>query len=345
MEMPNWKEEYLDFPKIPNSKKWHTDKHLTDEQIITSKLIDGKQITIEEETKLKESIEFYKELSQKIRKFDFSLINSIEEFQDYFLFVYNYSVLYLNDLQVKRLFRLVENVSILGKEERIRWQKDLSYPTLEKVKKIGKFNRANTANSNVFYASISLDTAIGEIKPQEGKLVTIGVWEPKSDRLLKSYPILHNPQEVKADSVTGKRYFVFEEQKKKSHPLLFQFMESYFSVLSHEFAKPVNNDIDYLISALFSERIFQLIDDTKWKFDCIVYPSVENEYTMDSIAIKPEVIDSNFKLLKVLEFKITNTYYKNRPNKDNPDLITLVDYENYEETDWIEKNGYIVWNK
>ena len=223
----------------------------------------------------------------------------------------------------------------------------MSYPPKHVVNKIGKYNRANTPDFPVFYGTDSIDNALLELRPEAGRLVSIGQWIPKKGEQVKlnSYPIYHNPMLVNINQTARDGYFAFQEIKKKGHPLLMEFMEVYFSFISVEFAKPVKNHIEYLYSALFAQRIFLVENDPlpEYNFDCLIYPSVGNTYQVENLAIKPNIIDEKFRLFKVFEFEITKTYYEKTPPRYHPEEITVVEYQNYEVTDWVEKDGYIVW--
>jgi len=341
--MPDWKDKYLDFPEIPDPKKWN-DSGITDEQLIVQKLIEKQDISKEEELKLQTTIEFYKSLNEKLKIFDFKSIDNLEDFKNYIFYAFNFIAIISNKLTINRTYRLVENEKILHKDERIRYQNYLSYPTKDIVKQINKFNRANTTDTNVFYGAETIDSALKEVKPEIGKRVTIGVWVPKIESPLISYPISHySSAKVNYGAKRGEQ--AFEELKKNTNSFLSQFMDSYFSLLGQEYSKQINDHFDYIVSALFSDQILGYDTDPSFKFDCIIYPSVGNDFLTDNVAIKPDIFDSNYKLSKAIEFRIKETRYDEKPNNSNPDLVTLVDYTDYEETDWIDNDGYIVWDK
>ncbi len=345
--MPDWKETYKDFPLIPKSKQWLEDSPNTPEQLITQKLIFGQPIDKHEEEQLKEAIAFYQALIPQLKCFDLTTLTgqNIQEFKDYFLYAFNYIVAVRNDLWVNRVVRLVNNETVQqGARKRIREQKYLSCPSKELVKELNYYNRANTPDFNVFYASDCIDTVLNELQPEPGYLVSAGIWEmTNKSKPLIIYPINHNPMAIEVNPDTRKGFIAFQKIKKKNHPLLMEFMEIFFDFISDEFAKSVDHHMSYFFSAIFSERI--LLDDTAsdWKYDCMVYPSVGNKYSVDNLAILPEVIKKEFKLKKVIEFEVTETHYDRQPKRQSQEEITLVDYKNLETTDWIEENGDIVW--
>lgn len=297
IEIPKWSETFKDFPRIPDSKKWIPGELFTYEQYITKKLLDNAGISREEEQQLIEAMDFYKVLDRHLTSFNFDSLNAdeIEDFKNYFFYAFNYFALITNDLLIFQTYRLIINENILKKKEKIRDKKYLTYPSIELVKEISKYNRANTPNTNVFYSSESIDTTLLEMKPKIGDLVTIGVWEPEKEGPIMSYPITHSPLAYSANYEVKKGFIAFQKIKANNHPLLISFMENFFTLLSREYAKPVKNHKEYLLSALLSERILGYKKDPKVRFDCIIYPSVESKYTVANVAIKPEVLDSKFK--------------------------------------------------
>lgn len=347
-DKPNWKTSFRDFPPIPKPKQWVD--NTTKEQIITQKLISGESISEKEEQTLKICINYYNTILPRFKTLDYNTLGNDEQkelitFIDY---VFNYVTLQSNDLYVSKIYRLVINESVLGKKERIREQKYLSYPPLDIVKKLAKYNRANTPDYNLFYATDSIDNVLLEIKPEKDTLVSIGVWIPKTgdEVTLTSFPVSHNPYLYRVNPHAVRGFFALEELKKKQkNPLLSDFMKAMFTFISEEFAKPVNDHLEYLISSRFADKILNREPDPNehFNFNCIIYPSVGNLYQVDNVAIKPELIDDKFKLEKVIEFEITETHYNETPPRNSQEEITMVNLKNKEETDWIENDGYIVW--
>lgn len=342
----NWKTKFLDFPEIPNSKRWRLNPPNTLEQEIIQKLILQQPINANEEAELNEAISYYREVINKLKSFSIAelSIEDLETFKDYYFYVFNHTVLVKNDLWVNNVVRLVKNESVTGKKDKIRESRYLSYPPIEIVNKLGYYNRANTPKFNLFYGADCIDTVLNELKPEVGDVVSVGIWENKDKSTpLISYPINHNPLAIKVNPDTRKGFMAFQNIKQKNHPLLMEFMESIFDFISDEFAKPVINHFDYFYSASFVERLLSKTNEEQWKYDCVAYPSVGNKYSVDNLAIQPDTIDNRFKLQKVIQFEVTETYYEKSPPRTSQEEITLVQYKNLEETDWIEDNGDIVW--
>lgn len=344
---PYWAETYKDLPRIPESKRW-LDNHSTYEQIITAKLVNNQSITQKEEQLLIEAINFYRIALPQLQNLNLAsfTLREIENLKNYFNYVFNYIVLLTNDLHVSRLVRLVENESVIGKKERITETRYLSYPPLEIVQAKNQFNRANTPNYNLFYATDSIDNALMEIKPAIGTIVTVGFWKPKniSEIQIVSYPISHNPLAIQVNPNTRHGYLAFQELKKKIHPLLSLFLSTMFRFISDEYAKPVTHHLQYLFSALLSERILEVNEvNPDFTFDCIIYPSVGNRLQVENVAIKPYCIDRYFQLYEVKEFEIVRTHYEKIPFRINPEHISVVDYKNLKSTNQITNDGFIEW--
>src|SRR5690606_11632621 len=88
-------------------------------------------------------------------------------------------------------------------------------------------------------------------------------------------------------------------------PLFLKHIHTYMKLLCNEYSKPVSHHYEYLISAIFTETIFDVNDDNPdFNFECIIYPSVANKLKTRNIAVKPEVADEEFELEKVIEFQI-----------------------------------------
>lgn len=258
-----------------------------------------------------------------------------------------------NGLTVFSTYRLVVNEFVTKKNESITNIEFLRYPTLEKVKEINKYNRANTPNTNVFYSAGSIDTVLKEIRPPLNKLVTVGIWKPKDvNKKLNSYPISHSQEALKVNESVQAATKAFEETGKYNSALFMEYMRHYFKILGHEFSKKVdynkpNYHYEYIISALFSERIFsehqEINNEKNFKFDCIIYPSVGNDYLTENVAILPTILDNDFYLAEAQEFEIEESYYDVKNNNLNPQIITLAKIKNFRKAKVIRQDGQIEW--
>jgi hypothetical protein len=113
-------------------------------------------------------------------------------------------------------------------------------------------------------------------------------------------------------------------------------------VLNHEFSKPISDKREYLVSSLFSERIFEE-RESEWTYDCIIYPSVGDEYSKSNFAIKPKAVDSSLFLDKVFEFEIIATFYEKKTSLDNPRKLSVANARVLKESNYIHTNGRIEW--
>lgn len=337
-----WQTNFRNLPEIPIYKKWIPNVENTREQSIADKLLNG-QILIEEEIHIfLELTNFYTELYNQLSILDYSTFNEedLENFQNYIFYAFNYTAIITNDLEISQTYRLGINEFVTGNNERITDIKFLKYPDLNKVRKSGKYNRANTPNTNVFYSTDTIDTALKELRPPLNKLVTIGVWKPKEKKKFRSYPIFHSNKANANNEGAKKAMEAFENNLKYAPPLLINYLQNYFKLLGREYSKKINNHYEYIISALFSEDIL-LNNDLN--IDCIIYPSVGNDHVSDNLALRPSVLNNDFYLKKVIEFEIEESYYDNKYNVGDSEKITLAKIKNMSWTENISNNGKINW--
>lgn len=343
--MNYWKEEYPGLPQIPLPKQWLPQKvgeFATSEQIIVSKLISNEEISIDEINLMKECINFYNDLRIRLNNFNYSTINetNINDFIGYIDYAYNFVLLNSNRIELFETYRLVFNEDFKSKGN----IKELSYPPIETVREKKLFNRANSYNSNVFYSSESIDTTFKELRPEKSSIVTLGVWRPKGNNTFLSYPIMANPSVPFLSEISKFSTNAYCQIKNRFHPLMGEFMDGYFNLLNQEYSKGIQNKIEYILSANFSEKIFELREND-WTYDCIVYPSVGNEYISSNLAFRPSVVDKRLNLVAIIEFEVLNTKYDLKANINSQRLITVAELKIRNKAKVIENNGNIVWEK
>jgi hypothetical protein len=188
--------------------------------------------------------------------------------------------------------------------------------------------------------------ALKEIRPPLNKLVTVGRWKPKNpNKKLISFPLLHSEDAFNVNEGVQKATKAFEEHGNYNSPLFMNFMRYYFKLFGREFTKRVNHHYEYYISALFSERIFErrFGDNEEFKYDCIIYPSVSNNFATENLAIHPDTLDNEFELMEVLEFEIEEAYYDKEYVLQHPESISLAKTKNLRRTNRINDNGQIEW--
>jgi len=350
MTLPNWQTNFRDLPTIPEHKRWTGNGNLTVEQIISFKLLSKQTITNEEEAIFKSLATFYSELNNKLKTLDYASFvdNDFDNFKNYIFYAFNYIALIANNLTIFQTYRLVVNEWVTNKNEPITNINYLKHPSLDIVKQINKFNRANTPNFNVFYSAENIDTALKETKPPLNKLVTVGVWKPKNPkRQFISYPISHSEVAEQVNEGVAKATKAFEDHGNFNSSLFLNYMRYYFQVLGQEFTKQVNHHFEYYISSLFSERILtdhkEQNGGESFNYDCIIYPSVGNGFKTNNVAIRPTVLDNDFYLEKVIEFEIEEAFYDKSYVLSHPENITLAKIKNGRVTNKIDQDGNIKW--
>jgi len=199
------------------------------------------------------------------------------------------------------LERVTINRNILGTNKRIRDIKFLKYPPADLVKKYG---RCNLKNNSILYAAPMVMTALSEMRPKVGDLITKSVWKLKEEHSFKICPIFHvqptnGTTNLRTMELSANFYKIVErnfhnENEKKAVIALSEFIAFHFS-------KDVNpsNDKDYLFSAYFANRLLNELDGGT--IEGIVYPSVKERLSFENVALKPEVFDKYYILEEVHE--------------------------------------------
>lgn len=345
MKKVKWQTEFRDLPKIPDTKKWQEGERETTEQKISKKLITGKPVTLAEKEIMQDLVLFYAILYKSLQNLEFETFTTkdFKNFENYIFYAFNYFPALANKLTIYQLYRVVINQNLIGTKESLTKKGLLSYPPLHIVKKINKFNRANTPRTNVFYGAETIDTAINEIKPRIGDKVTVGVWQPITKREFNSYPISHSEKGFRINENSTHAIVAFDEFRKANDKVLIDHMEPYLHVLGYEYSKIIKHHYEYLISAMFSEKILKNPQNkgTSFDFECIVYPSVGNKFITSNVAVRTDIIRNEFSLSKVIEFEVTQCHFDNE-QKSSPESINLVEYKDYRETNTFEDNR-IIW--
>jgi len=307
-----WVNEFKDLPVIPECKRWILGGKTTLEQQILFKLLNGQPITKDEERLFNESIEFYSTVTLQLSNTKLQSFTEEERFEyfGYVNYVFSHLMLLSNNVTCWNICRVVKNKSVLGEEKSIPHVSLLSYPSKEIVKRIGQYNRANSPDYNVFYGAQTVNAALLETKPAIGDLITVSVWGNTNPEMeILSYPINHGKEAIMINADVRKGYTAFQAIKKKNHPLLMKMMEIIFDFLGEEFSKQAHHHLDYFFSAFYSQRIFENVDIPDWNYEAIIYPSVQNKFKYENLAIKPEVFDKRFRIRKIMEMVVDESYY------------------------------------
>ena len=345
--IPNWQTKFRNLPEIPKNKRWDEEGRKTIEQVIVAKLLNREQVSNEEEKIFSELTAFYSDLNLRLITLDYNTFETkdFEDFKNYIFYAFNYNALITNELKIPQTYRLVVNEDVTGQNKRITNTDFLKYPKLDIVKNINKFNRANTPNTHIFYSTENIDTALKEIRPPENKLITVGVWKPKTDKIFISFPISHSKTAIQENESVAKAKGEFEANSNSSNTLLSNYMRYYFQLFGREFTKKIEHHYEYQITALFSERILNKKEEPnpEFRYECIIYPSVGNGYITDNVAILPSVIDNDFYLDKIIEFEVEKEFYDKQYVLSDPENITLAKIKNGYVTNKIVNGRNIIW--
>lgn len=194
--------------------------------------------------------------------------------------------------------RITINKNVIGSNKRIRDIKFLKYPPAEKVSKYG---RCNLPKQSVLYGAFIHMTALNELKPQVGDLITHSTWRVKHNQPLTYCPIFKNqPTEKKVinpRTLEINNLYVRELNKFPRHAKIQ--VDNLVQFIADAFSKRVspNNHLDYIFSAYFSNKIFNEFE--KGQIEAIYYPSVQDSLSFENIAIKPDVFDKKYELTEV----------------------------------------------
>lgn len=347
MKKPKWQLTFRDLPEIPKSKLWLQNGKGTLEQIISRKLFLNQEITEMEKEVMSELSMFYAILYKTLKDLDYSNFNSkdFENFKNYIFYAFNYILLYKNNLTIYKLYRVVINENVSGSKNSLTKKGYLTYPPEHIVKKINKYNRVNTPLTTIFYGSETIDTALNEIKPKIGDVVSVAEWKPLNpNKEFISYTISHSEKGYGVNKHSTDALNAFYKLQINKNEILKNFLEPYLYILGHEFSKPIKHHYEYYLSSIFSEKILEKSENRidRFKMECIIYPSVGNKFLNSNVAVRKDVFRHKFKLTKVIEFEVTETNFDNIQNQQNTESINLVKYKNYKETQNIEENK-IIW--
>jgi|AntDeeMinimDraft_5_1070356.scaffolds.fasta_scaffold00352_1 hypothetical protein len=241
--------------------------------------------------------------------------NSIREFDLPLLKTYLDNLSTLSCLTHKEKIRSFERISVNsrlfdGQEERINKISLLKNPPENCVKKYG---RANLKKQSVLYGTFDFLTAINEMRPQKGNLVTKSKWILKTNYDLKIATIFNpkinnkkyqNLRTSKAQINHIEAQKSLDDNSKKQIYIILKF-------LSEIFAKEVDdeNHYDYYLGSYFANKILYEFDNST--IDAIIYPSVREDTLLSNIVIKPIVFKNNYRLESVEEKEVIQVKKEN----------------------------------
>lgn len=347
MKKPKWQIQFRDLPEIPTSKLWLPSGKATLEHSISRKLFLNQEINNQEKEIMAELTMFYGILYKTLQDLDFSNFNNkdFENFKNYIFYAFNYILLFKNNLTIYKLYRVVINENVSGSKSSLTKKGFLTYPPEHIVKKINKYNRANTPKTTIFYGSETIDTALNEIKPKIGDVISVGEWKSLNPNIeFISYPISHSEKGYGVNEHSTNALNAFYDLEINKNPILKSFLEPYLYVLGYEFSKPIKHHYEYYLSSIFSEKILEKSENRidRFKMECVIYPSVGNKFLKSNVAVRKDVFRNRFQLTKVIEFEVTETNFDNIQNQQNTESINLVKFKNHRETKNIQDNK-IIW--
>lgn len=342
MTAQKWNSNFRELPEIPNTKKYLEGNQMTEEQVIGFKLLHKQEVTENELNNFIKLETFYDELREKLRTLDYQSFTTdeIEQFKNYIFYAFNYRISASINTTIFSTYRLVVNEKVLGSNISILDTKYLTYPPIDIVKEIGQFNRANSSNCTLFYSCENINTSLKEIKPPKNKLITVGVWIPKHRNKFNGYAISNSERAGAVNPGVKKSNETFANHKNELHSHFFRFAKNYLDLIGEEFTKEVSHNNEYIISALFAEStLYDMNYERKQEgFECIIYPSVGNNFHSDNVAFLPEIIDNDFILEKAIEFEIEEQYYNREYSVNHPENITLAKIKNLKVSKTINGN-------
>jgi len=246
----------------------------------------------------------FREILEYFRQISKDGVNGVIE--DWLLNMLEWTIPYQANFWFEEKFSRVERITInkrvLDENKRIKCIKHLKYPPSELVT---KYSRCNLTGESVFYGTFNILTAIAEMKPEKGDIITRSIWCCNSDKQLKYCPIFyHQPTNGEVTNPRSRHYkFMFEQELKKTYSdsNIREFIVELNKFISEQFSKPINtgNHRDYIFSSFFSSKILNEMENGS--IEAIHYPSVKEDLSLDNIAIKPDVFDEYFQLSEVSE--------------------------------------------
>lgn len=204
------------------------------------------------------------------------------------------------------LIRLTINKKVIGENKRIKQINHIKYPPPHKVEKYG---RCNLPGQSILYAGFLKPTILNELKPDSGDMITTSLWKVKDEQKMFYCPVFLNQPTDGTSNIRSYQIRHFFEKKIENNSAeekeLVRFMSQF---VADAFSKNVtsNNDLDYFLSAYFSNIIFSEMQ--YGRVEAICYPSVQEKLSFENIAIKPDVFDRKYELQEVSDIIVIESY-------------------------------------
>lgn len=199
--------------------------------------------------------------------------------------------------------RITVNKRVIGTNTRILEERKLKYPPAECVKNYG---RANLKYQSVFYGTFNFMTAIKEMNPEIGDLITVSRWKLKNenDSLIVCPMFLKQPNDGSTNFRPKTLYKWFIKELQKFPPpvskLIFELHQFYSDCFAREIES--QNNQGYIYTAMLADKIFNHYENGI--VDAIVYPSTKDSLSTENIAIKKESFDAKYQLSEAIEKRL-----------------------------------------
>jgi len=237
-----------------------------------------------------------------------SLIQDLFE-KEAITFFQNFEIFFL---PVRGNFPIIERITVNkrvnhSKNERIYEPQKLSYPP---KKYISKYGRANLKEQSVFYGTFDFITAMQEMAPEIGDIITISKWRNMNGQDLIVCPMFVSKPKIETKNIQMLNIYNLlhkEAQKKYCSNFIMNVMSFY----AHCFAEEIDhtNNKTYIFTALLSDKILHQYENGI--IDAILYPSVKNDQQTNNIAIKPTAFDRNYELYHTIEKRVISVEKNN----------------------------------
>jgi len=194
---------------------------------------------------------------------------------------------------------------------------------------VDSYGRMNLIGQSILYGTFSVPTAINELLPKPGDLVTLSEWTLKQQNTeLLVYPIFWKMRESRSYFQILNQYRELITRFDKEIQSLYDTQMQFIAEVMSKPIKPENNNL-YVFTSSIANRILNL--EMNGEVEAIVYPSVKNSCRMDNIALKPDSFDEKYTLTSVREYQI-------QLNSDELKMNLVLGHSSKFE------NGKIIWN-
>ena len=196
--------------------------------------------------------------------------------------------------------RVTVNKRVIKENSRICDVDKLKYPPPVCVK---KFGRANLKGQSVLYGTFNFMTAVKEMKPEIGDLVTVSEWKLRNenDNLITCPIFMEQPTDGSINIRLLKMYNSFISDLKRFPPEISRLIFEIHTFYANCFARKINsnNNQGYIFTALLADKILNQYKEGT--IDAILYPSTQEELRTENIAIKKDSFDKKYGLFKTTE--------------------------------------------